>query len=80
MYHLCFFVAKKKEIVGIQSLQAHLKPIKWKAHDATILCVDWNPINQFIITGSEDCHYKLLNSFFFFVVRASEETNTKKCM
>ena len=34
---------------------------QWKAHDGIVLKVDWNPINNLIISGGEDCKYKVLN-------------------
>ena len=32
---------------------------KWKAHDGIILKVDWNSVNNLIISGGEDCKYKV---------------------
>ncbi len=37
--------------------------IKWKAHDSTVLKVDWNPINNLIVSGGEDKKYKVWDSF-----------------
>lgn len=34
---------------------------QWKAHDGVVLKVDWNPINNLIISGGEDCKYKVHN-------------------
>ncbi|VDQ12481.1 unnamed protein product, partial [Trichobilharzia regenti] len=42
----------------IQSLQAN-----WKAHDGVILKVGWNTICDLLISGSEDCKYKVWDSF-----------------
>jgi hypothetical protein len=33
--------------------------LQWKAHDGVVLKVDWNPINNLIISGAEDCRYKV---------------------
>ena len=33
--------------------------LQWKAHDGVVLKVDWNPINNLIISGGEDCKYKV---------------------
>ena len=32
---------------------------QWKAHDGLILKVDWNIVNNTIISGGEDCKYKV---------------------
>lgn len=32
---------------------------QWKGHDGIVLKVDWNPINNLIISGGEDCKYKV---------------------
>jgi WD40 repeat protein len=32
---------------------------KWKAHDGIVMKVDWNPINNMILSGGEDCKYKV---------------------
>ncbi|XP_020784308.2 intraflagellar transport protein 80 homolog isoform X2 [Boleophthalmus pectinirostris] len=47
----------------IKPLQPSAKVIQWKAHDGLILKVDWNSINDLIISGGEDCKYKVWDSF-----------------
>ena len=32
---------------------------QWKAHEGVILAVDWNPVNNLILSGGEDCRYKV---------------------
>mmetsp|Transcript_10313 Transcript_10313/g.18966 ORF Transcript_10313/g.18966 Transcript_10313/m.18966 type:complete len:783 (+) Transcript_10313:217-2565(+) len=39
------------------------KQINWKAHDATILAVDWNIVNNLIVSGGEDCKYRVWDSY-----------------
>lgn len=51
-----------KQLV-IKPLQAAAKPIQWKAHDGVVLKVDWNSINNIIISGGEDCKYKVWDSY-----------------
>lgn len=51
-----------KQLV-IKPLQANAKPVMWKAHDGIILTVDWNPVNNLIISGAEDCKYKVWDTF-----------------
>ena len=33
--------------------------LQWKAHDAPLTCIDWNPINNLIVSAGEDCRYKV---------------------
>ncbi|XP_033637607.1 intraflagellar transport protein 80 homolog [Asterias rubens] len=47
----------------IKSLQANAKPVQWKAHEGVILKVDWNPVNNLILSGGEDCRYKVWDSY-----------------
>lgn len=47
----------------IKPLQPSAKVIQWKAHDGIILKVDWNSVNDLIISGGEDCKYKAWDSF-----------------
>ena len=41
--------------LGIRPLQPSSKPLKWKAHEAPVLKADWNPVNNLIVSGGEDC-------------------------
>lgn len=47
----------------IKPLQPSAKVIQWKAHDGVVLKVDWNSVNDFILSGGEDCKYKVWDSF-----------------
>lgn len=47
----------------IKPLQPCAKVIQWKGHDGIILRVDWNSVNDSIISGGEDCKYKVWDSF-----------------
>ncbi|XP_028275364.1 intraflagellar transport protein 80 homolog [Parambassis ranga] len=47
----------------IKPLQPSAKVIQWKAHDGVIMKVDWNSVNDLILSGGEDCKYKVWNSF-----------------
>ncbi|CAH1781800.1 unnamed protein product [Owenia fusiformis] len=51
-----------KQLV-IKSLQANAKPLTWKGHEGVILKVDWNPVNNLILSGAEDCKYKVWDSY-----------------
>ncbi|CAH0390295.1 unnamed protein product [Bemisia tabaci] len=43
----------------IKSLVPNSKPTKWKAHDGLILKVSWSSVNSLIVSGGEDCKYKI---------------------
>ncbi|KAI3354223.1 hypothetical protein L3Q82_018757 [Scortum barcoo] len=47
----------------IKPLQPIAKVIQWKAHDGIVLKVDWNSVNGLILSGGEDCKYKVWDSF-----------------
>ncbi|XP_073482208.1 intraflagellar transport protein 80 homolog isoform X1 [Aquarana catesbeiana] len=47
----------------IKPLQPSSKVLQWKAHDGVILKVDWNPINDLILSAGEDCKYKVWDSY-----------------
>ncbi|KAK0160104.1 hypothetical protein PV328_007545 [Microctonus aethiopoides] len=43
----------------LQSLNSSTKSRKWFAHEGLILAVSWNKNNNLIISGAEDCRYKV---------------------
>ncbi|XP_078612464.1 intraflagellar transport protein 80 homolog isoform X2 [Branchiostoma floridae x Branchiostoma japonicum] len=47
----------------VKPLQANAKPIQWKGHEGVILKVDWNAVNNLILSGGEDCRYKVWDSY-----------------
>lgn len=48
----------------IKTTQSNTKKnLQWNAHDGHILCTDWNMSNGLIISGGEDCVYKLWDAF-----------------
>lgn len=47
----------------IKPMQPTQKPTSWKAHDAPIVKVDWNNINNLIVSGAEDRKYKVWDHF-----------------
>ncbi|KAJ8310611.1 hypothetical protein KUTeg_012476 [Tegillarca granosa] len=51
-----------KQLV-IKSLQPNAKPTMFKAHEGIILVVDWNAVNNLILSGGEDCRYKVWDTF-----------------
>ncbi|XP_051966276.1 intraflagellar transport protein 80 homolog isoform X2 [Xyrauchen texanus] len=47
----------------IKPLQPSSKLLQWKAHDGIILKVDWSALNDLILSGGEDCKYKVWDSY-----------------
>ena len=47
----------------IKPLQPSAKQIRWKAHEAAVLKVDWNPVNNLLVSAGEDCRYKVWDSY-----------------
>ena len=45
--------------VTIRSCQSSQRQVTWKAHEGVVLKVDWSPINHMVVTGGEDCKYKV---------------------
>lgn len=35
----------------------------WKAHDAPVLKTDWNAMNNLIVSGGEDCKYRVWDAY-----------------
>ncbi|KAM6961470.1 intraflagellar transport protein 80 homolog [Aplochiton taeniatus] len=49
--------------LAIKPLQPSSKLLQWRAHDGIILKVDWNSVNDLILSGGEDCKYKVWDSY-----------------
>uniref|UniRef100_A0A6A7G623 Intraflagellar transport protein 80 homolog n=2 Tax=Hirondellea gigas TaxID=1518452 RepID=A0A6A7G623_9CRUS len=47
----------------VKPLAPNTKPIQWKAHDAIILKVAWNPNSGLIVSGSEDTRYRVWDRY-----------------
>jgi len=43
--------------------QKERKQTQWKGHDGTILSVEWNPVNNLIVSGGEDCKYRVWDAY-----------------
>ncbi|CAH1115731.1 unnamed protein product [Psylliodes chrysocephalus] len=46
----------------VKQLAPNTKPLKWKAHDAIVLCLAWSPVSELIVSGGEDCKYRVWDS------------------
>eukprot|EP00742_Colponemidia_sp_Colp-10_P003383 GILJ01003603.1.p1 GENE.GILJ01003603.1~~GILJ01003603.1.p1 ORF type:complete len:791 (-),score=83.24 GILJ01003603.1:145-2424(-) len=55
-------LASENNII-LKSLQAGPKQMQWKAHEGTVLKIDWNPLNNLIVSGGEDCKYKVWDHY-----------------
>jgi intraflagellar transport protein 80 len=58
--HILF--ATGKDLV-IKPYQPSTKQTQWKAHDAVVTSVDWNVVTNLIVSGGEDCKYKIWDAF-----------------
>lgn len=47
----------------IKPLQPSSKQLQWKAHEGVVLKCDWNPLNNTIISGGEDCRFKVWDCY-----------------
>jgi intraflagellar transport protein 80 len=47
----------------IKTVQTNKKNLKWVAHDNLVLCVNWNVANGLIVSGGEDCTYRIWDAF-----------------
>lgn len=54
--------AAGKDLV-IKPYQPSTKQTQWKAHDASVTSVDWNVVTSLIVSGGEDCKYKVWDAF-----------------
>lgn len=50
-------------IVDAKPRRISEKQRMWKAHEGTVLKVDWNPINNLIVSGGEDKKYKVWDHY-----------------
>lgn len=45
--------------LNIMPLQSGAKKLAWQGHDGIILKVDWSSVTDLIVSGGEDCRYKV---------------------
>ncbi|XP_044766624.1 intraflagellar transport protein 80 homolog [Coccinella septempunctata] len=48
--------------VVIKQLAPNTKPLKWKAHEGIVLCLAWSSASELIVSGGEDCRYRVWDS------------------
>lgn len=39
------------------------KALSWRAHDGVVLCADWAPTTNRIVSGGEDCRYRVWDAY-----------------
>lgn len=64
--HVIIASGKSLIIKSVQSGGSHApswKNLQWDAHSGVVLCVDWNTANKLIVSGGEDCVYKVWDNF-----------------
>jgi intraflagellar transport protein 80 len=52
----------------VRSLHSNSKVISWKAHDNVVTKVDWSTANGQIVSGGEDCYYKVGLATYMIVI------------
>ncbi|KAJ8598728.1 hypothetical protein CTAYLR_010223 [Chrysophaeum taylorii] len=61
----CFAIGASEEVCYACDRKVHVSSVgerkaqSWKAHEGIVLCVDWNTVNNLIVSGGEDCRYKV---------------------
>ncbi|KAJ8256291.1 hypothetical protein COCON_G00184430 [Conger conger] len=64
----------------IKPLQPSAKVLQWKAHDGVILKVDWSSVNDLILSGAEDCKYKVWDSYGRLLYSSSSQDYPVTCV
>lgn len=49
--------------IHLKSIQAGQKQVEWKAHEGLVLQIDWSFVNNTILSGGEDCRYKIWDGY-----------------
>lgn len=47
----------------IKSIQTNKKNLSWSAHEGLVTCVDWSLSTGLLVSGSEDCTYKVRENY-----------------
>lgn len=66
--------ASGSELV-VKSMQPSGKQIKWKAHEGSVLAVDWSPVTNLVVSGGEDGRYKVWDSYGRLVMQSKAFEN-----
>ncbi|CAM9682340.1 unnamed protein product [Pylaiella littoralis] len=69
LYALAWSPDSESVVVGagrdlaIKGVQAGQKQLRWPAHEGLVVAVDWNMVNDLLLSGGEDCTYRIWDSF-----------------
>ncbi|RZC39328.1 intraflagellar transport protein 80 -like [Asbolus verrucosus] len=47
------------KFIVVKQLAPNTKPLRWKAHEGLVLCLAWSPASELIVSGGEDCRYRV---------------------
>ena len=51
------------KVLMIKTVQAARKNLQWNAHEGIITCLDWSVANGNIVSGAEDCTYRIFDAY-----------------
>jgi len=69
VYTLCWSAESEQILFSsgkhlvIRPLTPSSKQTMWKAHDAPVLSAEWNAVNNLIVSGGEDCRYRVWDCY-----------------
>eukprot|EP00752_Nemacystus_decipiens_P011443 g10162.t1 len=69
LYALAWSPDSESVVVGagrdlaIKGVQAGQKQLRWPAHEGLVIAVDWNMVNDLLLSGGEDCTYRVWDRF-----------------
>jgi len=69
VYTLCWSAESEQILFSsgkhliIRPLTPSSKQTMWKAHDAPVLSAEWNAVNNLIVSGGEDCKYRVWDCY-----------------
>ncbi|CAH0556703.1 unnamed protein product [Brassicogethes aeneus] len=49
--------------VVVKQLAPNTKPLRWKAQEGLVLCLAWSAATDLLVSGGEDCKYRVWDSF-----------------
>jgi len=61
--------------VMISSVEGAGQPLSWKAHDGVVLAMAWNGVTGRIVTGGEDCRFKIWDGMGAPLAKSTELTH-----
>ncbi|BBN11030.1 hypothetical protein Mp_5g08460 [Marchantia polymorpha subsp. ruderalis] len=59
-------------VLVIRPIQSTSKQVEWEGHESLVLTLDWNPVNNCILSAGEDCRYKVWDCYGRLLYRSSK--------